>query len=364
MIRRIFASRQIALYLSRLFIVRCFAVLAALILILQTLDMLGESAKILAYKGNGQAEIMHYVALRVPQLIARFLPFAVLLGVLVTLSTLNQNSEIISMKAAGISAHQILMPLVASCLVIACFSFAFNDRIVTRATAALDAWQAVDYGIPPPVATSGVNIWVRDDQKLIHVDNVQGYGDKTRLSGITLYQRDNNALTSMLFADHAVWTGHGWRMSNVKYFDVATDNITAQPDYDLNEDLPPERFTLAEVKAEEVEAIPLFRTIKALDAAGRPTDELKAGLIHRFSGALAVILMPLLGSVAGFGLARSGHLFLRIVIGMSLGFAYFVADNFALAMGNLGTYPPLLASCAPFVLFFLIGEAILVRTEE
>ncbi|MFT9179956.1 MAG: LPS export ABC transporter permease LptG [Zymomonas mobilis] len=364
MIKRLFASRQIAFYLSKLFVVRCFAVLAALIFILQTLDMLGESARILAVKGNGQAELFHYVLLRTPQLIARFLPFAVLLGVLITLSTLNQNSEIISMKAAGISAHQILMPLIASCFLIGCVSFVFNDHLVTRATAKLDAWQAVDYGQPPPAATSGVNIWLRDGNHLIHVDNVQGYGDNVRLSGITVYNRSQKTLVSILSADTGQWTGHGWHLNKVKSFDVAADTVTEKTVLDINTDLPPERFTLADVKADEMEVVPLYRAIKALDAAGRPTDELKASLIHRFTGAFAAILMPILGSVAGFGLARSGRLFVRIVIGMSLGFAYFVADNFALAMGNLGTYPPLLASCSPFILFLLIGEAVLIRTEE
>jgi lipopolysaccharide export system permease protein len=57
-------------------------------------------------------------------------------------------------------------------------------------------------------------------------------------------------------------------------------------------------------------------------------------------------------------------LFLRVVIGMALGFAYFVVDNAALAMGNFGGYPPLLAAWAPFVLFALIGETVLLRTEE
>ena len=81
-------------------------------------------------------------------------------------------------------------------------------------------------------------------------------------------------------------------------------------------------------------------------------------------GPLSALLMPLLGAVAAFGLARSGALFLRAVIGMALGFAYFVADNFALAMGNLGAYPPFIAAWAPFLLFLLIGETVLVRTEE
>ena len=48
----------------------------------------------------------------------------------------------------------------------------------------------------------------------------------------------------------------------------------------------------------------------------------------------------------------------------AVGFLYFVADNFALAMGNLGAYPSLLAAWAPFILFLFIGEMVLIRTEE
>ena len=75
-------------------------------------------------------------------------------------------------------------------------------------------------------------------------------------------------------------------------------------------------------------------------------------------------LMPLLGATAAFGLARSGQLLVRSVTGMALGFAYFVVDNAALAMGNFGGYPVIVAAWAPFMLFALLGETVLVRTEE
>ena len=52
------------------------------------------------------------------------------------------------------------------------------------------------------------------------------------------------------------------------------------------------------------------------------------------------------------------------LFGMALGFAYFVVDNAALAMASFGGYPPLLAAWAPFFLFLLIGETVLIRTEE
>src|SRR5689334_16803731 len=103
-----FPSRRLALYMVRLFTTRSLAVLLALVLILMTLDLLGESGKILAVPGNGDPDLWRYVSLRIPILISRFLPFAVLLGTLIAFVGLNQHSEVVAMKAAGLSAHQIL----------------------------------------------------------------------------------------------------------------------------------------------------------------------------------------------------------------------------------------------------------------
>src|SRR4029453_7688061 len=126
----------------------------------------------------------------------------------------------------------------------------------------------------------------------------------------------------------------------------------------------PDQFTMADVNADEQTFLKLRRSIEELREAGRPTLTLTAELWHKLSSPLSALLMPLLGAIAAFGLARSGQLLLRAILGMSLGFAYFVIDNFSLAMGNPGAYPPLLAAWAPFALFLLVGETVLIRTEE
>ena len=360
----LFSSPTVTFYMARRFLAASLAVLAALVLVLVTLDLLGESGNILAAPGNGNAELLRYVSLRLPQIIQRFLPFAVLLGTLITLAAMNQNSEIIAMKAAGISAHQILAPLIVVSLGIAGASFAFNDRVVARATATLDAWQAVDYG--PVAADRGIstNVWVRDGDDLIHVDTVSGKGPTTRLAGVTVYDRTGGILAAIFSAAHGAPVPGGWRMFPVQRFDVAHGRVTTAAGTILARGVSADRFTLADVDADSRSFSALHDAIDALSAAGRPTGPLEAGLWHKLSGALSSALMPLLAGVAAFGLARSGALFIRVVTGMALGFAYFVADNFALAMGNIGAYPPLLAAWAPFLLFLLIGEAVLIRTEE
>jgi len=359
-----FASRTITWYMARLFVVRSFAVLAGLAIILMALDLLGETGDILAVPGNGDAQLWYYVSLRLPQIVSRFLPFSVLLGTLITLATMNQNSEIISMKAAGISAHQILAPLIVASFGIAALSFWFNDHVVARATNVLSAWQDVDYGpIPQSHGVVG-NVWVRAGEDLIHAAQVTGKGPTTVLHQVTYYDRTGDRLTAVVSGARAVPANGGWRMDNVRIFDVNAGKVTGRPVISFAPGVAADRFTLAEVRPDGMSFKALSRAIGDLRAAGRPTVALDTVLWHKISGALSAVLMPLLASVAGFGLARSGALFIRAVIGMALGFTYFVADNFALAMGNIGAYPPLLAAWAPFLLFLLIGEAVLIRTEE
>jgi lipopolysaccharide export system permease protein len=359
-----FASRTITWYMARLFVVRSFAVLAGLAIILMALDLLGESGDNLAVQGNGDAQLWYYVSLRLPQIISRFLPFSVLLGTLITLATMNQNSEIISMKAAGISAHQILAPLIVASIGIAGLSFWFNDHVVARATNVLTAWQDVNYG--PIPQTHGVvgNVWVRVGEDLIHVGQVTARGKATVLHNVTYYDRTGDRLTAEVSGARAVQADGAWRMDNVRIFDVTLGKVETRPSIDFAQGVAPERFTLASVNPDGMSFRSLHRAIGDLRAAGRPTVSLDTVLWHKISGALSAVLMPLLAAVAGFGLARSGALFIRAVVGMALGFTYFVADNFALAMGNIGAYPPLLAAWAPFLLFLLIGEAVLIRTEE
>ena len=359
-----FPSKRIAWYMGRTFVLRSVAVLIALVVILQTLDLLGESGKILRVAGNTDSDLWYYVSLRFPQLVARFLPFSVLLGTLITLATLNQNSEIVSMKAAGISAHQIIAPLVLASLFIAAGTFIFQERIVTRATATLSDWQSVDYARIQSKGDVTTNAWVRNGDDLILARQVSGQGAATRLHDVSIYERDGGTLRSIVTAKEARPAEGGWLLEEVERFDLARTVTTRQPTMVAAAGVEPNQFTLADVKADEQDFMTLARSIEDLKAAGMATGALEAGLWHKISGPLSVVLMPLLAAVAAFGLARAGQLFVRAVIGMALGFAYFVVDNFALAMGNLGAYPPVLAAWAPFALFFLIGEAVLIRTEE
>ncbi len=362
-----FPSRTLTLYLAKLFVVRILAVLVMLVLVLLALDLLSATGKILAAEGNGQAEILRYAGLRLPQLISRFLPYSVLLATLITLVTLNQNSEVVAMKAAGLSAHQVLAPLLLTAALVSLLSFGFNERIVTRANATLKAWERAEYGPIPEVQGSGVrsNIYLTDGDNILSAATLTGTGRDIVLTGVTWYARTpGGIIREQVRSGRATFAAPGWRLEDAVTFDVAGAIAARSPALVVGKDLLPEQIMLQSVDVDGQSFWELSDSIDAYEAAGRNTDEMRAKWWHRLSGPLSALLMPLLGSIAAFGLARSGQLFVRAIIGMALGFAYFVVDNAALAMGSFGGYPPLLAAWAPFFLFLLVGETVLIRTEE
>jgi len=359
-----FPSRRLAWYMVKLFLTRSLAVLVALVLILMMLDLLGESGKILAVPGNGDADLWRYVSLRIPMLISRFLPFSVLLGTLIAFVGLNQNSEVVAMKAAGLSAHQILAPLVVASIGIAGLLFAFNEGVVVNSTRRVTAWSDNDYKPVPPESGILGNVWVLSGDDLIRAGTVGGkpFGAQR----VTIFDRGGGVLQRQIDAARAVPrpATNDWLLQDVRIYDASMNIVRRAPTMTAMHGVTPTQLTLAKVDPTELDYWTLKKRIAELEAAGRPVDEARAGLAHKISGPLSTLLMPLLAAIAAFGLARSGQVLFRAVIGMALGFAYFVVDNFSLAMGNAGTYPPLVAAWAPFFLFLLIGETVLIRTEE
>jgi lipopolysaccharide export system permease protein len=297
-------------------------------------------------------------------LISRFLPFSVLLGTLIAFTGLNQHSEVVAMKAAGISAHQMLAPLILASLVIAGGLFAFNEKVVVNANRQVTAWSDNDYRPVPPESGILSNVWLLNGEDLVQARHVGGQGRHFHAEGVSIYDREGGVLQRIIQADRADPQSGAWKPSKVRVYDSSMNIVRRIPEMTGLEGVKPEQLTLAKVDPDQLDFWTLKERIGQLERAGRPADEAKAGLWHKISGPLSTLLMPLLAATAAFGLARSGQVLMRATIGMALGFAYFVADNFSLAMGNVGAYPPFLAAWAPFLLFLLVGETVLIRSEE
>jgi len=366
-LRRLFVpSRTLARYMVKMHLGRFLGILIGLTVVLQFLDLLAASDDILKAEGATWVSILSYISMRAPQLVTQFTPFAALLASLLTLATLNQHSEVVIMKACGLSAHRILLPLGLASFLIATGHFIFNETIVVNGNAELEYWQENDYAIDlPPNTNLAGRIWVKEGNLVILVESVSRSSNRIVLDKVSIYERDEaKRLVAMIKADFAWFQNGRWTLHEARRFDTNSHKLTIKAVQEWDIPTRPDRFMALTVKPNHVSMPVLWNSINRLHNEGIPTDRLMASFLQKIAGPAATLLMPLLAAVAAFGVQRAGSLFLRLAIGMALGFSFFVADNFMLAMGEFGAAPPVLAAWAPFLLFLLLGYAVIFNTEE
>lgn len=360
------APRTIERYLARSFFINFLILLISVTVVLQILDLLTESEDILAPPGATYASILHYIQLRMPQLLSQFVPFTALLAAILTYSTLNQHSEITVMKAAGLSAYQIIAPLVMVSAMIGVFHFIFNEAVVTSSTAELRHWQSNNYALDmPPTPDGAAQTWVLDGTNLIEAESVSRNGKMLVIDGVSIYERDAaGQLQSVTKADFGLYQDKRWILFHVRRFDVLNHTVSKSPQINWDAKIPPERFLALAVVPEQVPFGTLFSAMVRLDKEGYSTRALTASLYHKLAAPAATLLMPLLAALAAFGVVRGGMMFVRIAIAMAFGFSYFIVDNLLLAMGQFGRMPPVVAAWSPFLLFLAAGLMVVVYTED
>jgi lipopolysaccharide export system permease protein len=353
-------------YVGRLFAVRFLGLLAFFVIVLQMLDLLNRSEAIMAADGATTASIWRYVALRAPQIVSQFTPFAALLAIVVTLSMLNLRSEVVIMRAAGMSVNRVLAPIGLACGIVAFAHFFFNEFVVVGASQRLAYWEANDFevGLVHDAATR-TDIRITHESEIVKAASAVRTESGVRLSGVVIYDLDEKGLaTSVVEAKSAIFTDGAWSLYGVRAPSTAAPNAREERSLPWATSLNPELLFALTLNPDRSSLLTIVRQIGQLRRDGADAQPATTSLLSRFSKPMATLLMPLLGAIAGFGVSRQGNQLVRASTGAALGFIYFVAENLMLAVGKLGVVPPMLSAFFPFALFLLVGFAILLAMES
>lgn len=360
-LRSIFTS-----YVGRQFLVRFLGLLAFFVIILQMLDLLNKSSDIMAPEGAGWRSVVEYISLRAPQIASQFAPFAGLLAIVVTLSMLNMRSEVTVMRAAGMSIHRVLFPIGVVCAGAAIVHFAFHELVVVNASGKLAYWEANDYAVDlPPDTGTRTNVRLAYEGEFIHADSAARVGDAVWLNNLVVSQLSPEGLIiGEIAARAARFQGGEWRLFDVRSFAIDALEVRRDASRDWMTSLDPELLFALTVNPDRTSLPELWRKISQLREDGADARAETTSFLSRFSKPAAILVMPLLGAIAGFGVQRQGAQLQRAVIGATLGFSYFVGENMMLALGKLGVAPAMLGAFFPFALFMVVGFSILLAMEH
>jgi len=317
--------------------------------------------------------IGEYLVNLTPSMLYQITPLAVLIAVLVTFGVLNRNSEIVAMKATGISLYRLVIPIVSISALLAIGLFLFDQFYLPQANRRQEALRNVIKGKPPQTVLHPEQNWIFGQPRRGEPDRIFYYKffdpERNEFANLSLFEFDPStfALSRRIFAARAVWNADtgSWIFLNGWQRDISGANITDYRQFlktsfaEVHED--PGYFKKESWQAQEMNFGQLDHYIGDLRQSGFDTVRLRVELWHKLADPLATVLMAVLAIPFALMMGRRDSL-TGIAMAIAVALAYWVVDGFFGAMGNVSYLPAAMAAWCADLLFGLVGGYLLLRT--
>jgi LPS export ABC transporter permease LptG len=304
------------------------------------------------FKGQATSGmLLAYLWYATPQFIYYVLPISALIATLVAIGVLTKNSELVVMKACGISLYRIGMPLIIFGAVWSGVLLALEESVLANANRKADSLRHVIRGGSPTTFDVLNRKWLIGREGNVY--HYVYFDHRTReMNGLSVYGIDQEAWTldSRVFVSRATfangrWTGHtGWE----RRFAGESPGFQKFPRRALALEQP-DYFVTEQPDAERMNYVQLQRYIAELEASGFDAVPHAVQLQRKLSFPFVTVVMSLLAVPFAITTGRRGALY-GIGVAIVLAIAYWIASSIFAAIGSAGMVAPPLAAWAPNVM--------------
>jgi LPS export ABC transporter permease LptG/LPS export ABC transporter permease LptF len=361
-------------YVLREFINTFLLVLTAFVLLLLVFtffDLVGDILR----NHISLAVVGAYLINLTPSQIYQITPLAVLIAVLVTFGVLNRNSEIVAMKATGISLYRLVVPILSIAAFLALALFLFDQLYLPQANRRQEALRSVIKGRPPQTFLHPEQKWIFGKRPLTGEPEKIFYyqffdPDSNEFANISVFELDPSTfnLTRRIFARRAVWDPltSSWRFENGWMRDIHGADVTVYKTF-ARASFPeihaaPDYFKKEALQSQEMTFDQLRKYIRDLGQSGFDTMRLKVALWNKLTYPLVAVVMAMLAIPFALSMGRRGSLS-GIAVAIALALAYWVVNGLFDAMGSVNYLPAAFAAWSSDVLFALLGCYLLLKTR-
>lgn len=334
-------------------------VLLALFTFVNFLDQLSSIGK-----GNyGIVQAIEYVILTIPRLLYELFPMAALLGTIIGLSLLANDSELIVMRASGVSMVQITTAALKMGGMFVIFAIIVGEVVspLTETKAQRGRAEALQQNIQQQ---TNFGLWMRDVQTYVNVGEV--LPDLTLLRVKVFEFDDEKHLRSMVTADDGIFQDGFWLVNNVKQTLIdpgGKTEILHTPSAQWQSRVTPQILSVFLIKPDQLSFWQLSRYIKHLAANQQKTDPFELAFWGKLMLPLSTAVMVVLAIPFVFTNIRSGGLGRSIFIGIMLGLGFYAANKglgyVVLARG----LSPFLGATLPVICFLLLALVMMRKIE-
>lgn len=295
------------------------------------------------------------------------LSFAVLVGSMGALLSLNRKSELIVMRSAGMSAWQFVGAGAVVVLLIGVADITLYNPIAAAAYSEAERRMAKTLGTGTGLLTATTDgSWLRQDgadgQSVV---NTRAVADQGRtLAQVVVYQFDSSGrFLERIDADRATLQDGFWEM---------TKGVVSRPGrepepfdtYQLSTYIASEQLTEAFGSEIAVSIWQLPALIASSERAGIEASRHRMQYAVLLSRPLLLVTIVLLASTVSLRSFRSGGIQRLIVTGMVAGIGFYLLAESFRQFGIAGAIPPTGAVGVPIVVGLLIAATVLLHQED
>ena len=307
-----------------------------------------------------------YFLFSIPLIISLMLPAAVLLATLMTFSSLSKFSEIIAMKANGVSLYRLSAPVFIFVAAVTVALFYFSELITPSSIAKAERIVIVDVQKQKVFGSFKQNeLWYHGDNaiynfKIFDVTN-------NTLRGIVInYINPDFTLQKRIDAERAEWKNGRWVFYNL--LSTTFDN-TNTPVLERSKEkiipLPekPNDFKVMQKDAEKMGYFDLRKYVKKIQAEGYDATRYVVDLHGKLAFPLVTMILVLIGIAFSTRSERQGGVMQSVGIGIIIGFSYWIVHAFSMSLGRSGILPAILSAWIANIIFFVVGATLFFRTR-
>ena len=298
--------------------------------------------------------LVQFVVLITPQSMYELFPMAALLGSLMGMGGLSANSELVAMRASGLSIWRIIRSVLqvgVLMLVVAVFVGEVVAPVAERHGQQLRA-AAMNRAIS---FLSSRGLWVRDEDRFINARKV--LSDNT-LAELTIYEFDDEArLKVVTQAVEAQYQDGQWVLHDVSQTEFTDDRVLVRHDEQMTRvsTLTPDLLGIVALKPENMSISDISQFISYLEENGLDTSQYRYAFWGRFVTPAAALVMLFISVPFVFGSLRSVSAGQRVFIGMLVGFGFYLLSQIVSQIGQVFGLNPLLMMMVPGTVFLLFG---------
>ena len=310
----------------------------------------------------GSLQALLYIGYMLPRSLYDFFPTATLIGALMGLGQLAATSELIAMRAAGISIKNIMFSTLKLGVIMAIFIFAFGEWVAPKAEIMGKSFKIEKQ--QKGMAYTEAGAWNKEGNRHIHINKVW---TKDKFSGVSTYQitSKNGAFEKLeiIEAETAERQGDSWLLHNVTIRSPQDDGIIVkhQDSLVINTLVSAKMLNATSVESKHLSAKELSTFIEHQDKNDLNTTRLEQAFWQRFSTPLATLVMLIIAMPFAFGSQRSAGAGQRLFLGILVGISFFLINQ---AMNNIGIvygFSPILSAFMPLLMFLSFGLIMLKR---